>query len=100
MAALDVGQLLHQKAAAEDAAQAEAARNAELQQQMAQVPTLCCHCCLHSCQVYAEGLSLYQPRARSLLDRSICSVMLLLSTESRAFQYTLCHFISTCDFND
>ncbi len=48
MAALDVGELLHQKAAAEDAAQAEAARNAELQQQMAQVPTLCCHDCLHS----------------------------------------------------
>ncbi|KAL0052871.1 hypothetical protein WJX82_009039 [Trebouxia sp. C0006] len=36
MAALDVGELLHQKAAAEDAAQAEAARNGELQQQMAQ----------------------------------------------------------------
>lgn len=42
MAALDVGELLHQTAAAEDAAQAEAARNAELQQQMAQVLTLCC----------------------------------------------------------
>ncbi|DBA69865.1 TPA: hypothetical protein ACH3X2_012577 [Trebouxia sp. C0005] len=37
MAALDVGELLHQKAAAEGAAQAEAAKNAELQQQMAQV---------------------------------------------------------------
>ncbi|KAL0038568.1 hypothetical protein WJX77_010935 [Trebouxia sp. C0004] len=37
MAALDVGELLHQKVAAEGAAQAEAARNAELQQQMAQV---------------------------------------------------------------
>ncbi len=55
MAALDVGELLHQKAAAEDAAQAEAARNAELQQQMAQVLTLCCHCCLHSDTIWPKG---------------------------------------------
>ena len=105
MAALEVGELLHQKAAAEDAAQAEAARNAELQQQMAQVPTLCCHCCLHCDRMLPKDcayicLESVLCSITSLLDRSICSVMLLLSVESRALQYTICHFISSRDCNN
>ena len=68
MAALDVGELLHQKAAAEDAAQAEAARNAELQQQMAQVPTLCCHYCLHSERILPKDCLCTSP------ESVLCSV--------------------------
>jgi hypothetical protein len=84
MALLDVGELLHQKAAAEDAAQAEAARSAELQQQMAQVHTLCCHCCLHSDRYLLKDCLCTSPEldlclARSLVDRSICPMLLLLN---------------------
>lgn len=102
MAALDVGELLHQKAAAEGAAQAEAAKNAELQQQMAQVYTLCCHCCLHANRVLPKTCLFPSPRlvvcsARSLLDRRVFSVVLLFSIESRALHHTLCCFISNRD---
>ena len=41
MAALDVGELVQQKEAAEAALQAEAARSSHLQQELAQVHSLC-----------------------------------------------------------
>ncbi len=72
MAALDVGELLHHKAAAEDAAQAEAARNAELQQQMAQVPTLCCHCCLHPDRILPKDCVCTSPEQSSTLSGISC----------------------------
>lgn len=56
MAALDVGELLHHKLAAEAAAQAEADRNASLSNQLAKVclsldvcPSGCMLLCLHAC---------------------------------------------------
>lgn len=73
MAALEVGELLHQKAAAEDAAQAEAARNTELHQQMAQVPTLCCHCCLHSDRIWLKDC------ACICLESVLCSIRACLT---------------------